>query len=181
MCMLCRCFVGNPQQMYSALIGKLAKLPEETQVYCGHEYTLSNLSFAAKAGALHPLLDAMGMKQICSFATGACEVITKTAICVQLKAKCVYATDSENQAVKDKLAWAQKQRDAGKFTIPSTIKVGLRDTTAKTCHNCLPSQPGASLPHACQAGCLCLPGKGGSLAGMGWGWLVRRNWRRMCS
>ena len=37
--------------MFTALMGKLAKLPEETLVYCGHEYTLSNLKFAAKAGS----------------------------------------------------------------------------------------------------------------------------------
>ena len=45
-----RCFVGDQQQMFSALIGKLSKLPEDTLVYCGHEYTLTNLKFAAKAG-----------------------------------------------------------------------------------------------------------------------------------
>ncbi|KAK9811025.1 hypothetical protein WJX73_007364 [Symbiochloris irregularis] len=73
-----RCFVGTPEQMYSALVGKLSKLPKDTQVYCGHEYTLSNLKFAIKA-------------------------------------------DGANQAVKDKLDWAQRQRDAGHATIPSTI------------------------------------------------------------
>lgn len=31
--------------MYSALIEKLGQLPDETQVYCGHEYTLQNLKF----------------------------------------------------------------------------------------------------------------------------------------
>ena len=35
----------------------------------------------------------------------------------------MHEEDAQNQAVKDKLAWAQKQRDAGKFTVPSTIKV----------------------------------------------------------
>lgn len=32
--------------MYSALIEKLGTLPDDTQVYCGHEYTLPNLKFA---------------------------------------------------------------------------------------------------------------------------------------
>lgn len=32
--------------MHSALIGKLSKLPDDTKVFCGHEYTLANLSFA---------------------------------------------------------------------------------------------------------------------------------------
>ena len=42
--------------MYESLIGKLAKLPPDTKVYCGHEYTLSNLKFAAEAGTLPSFL-----------------------------------------------------------------------------------------------------------------------------
>lgn len=41
-----RFFEGTADQMYSALIGKLGKLPEQTQVFCGHEYTVQNLKFA---------------------------------------------------------------------------------------------------------------------------------------
>jgi hydroxyacylglutathione hydrolase len=33
--------------MYTALCEKLALLPDEMRVYCGHEYTESNLAFAA--------------------------------------------------------------------------------------------------------------------------------------
>ncbi len=40
-----RLFEGTPQQMYASL-QKLAGLPDETQVYCGHEYTLANIYFA---------------------------------------------------------------------------------------------------------------------------------------
>lgn len=32
--------------MFQALIVKLGSLPDETQVYCGHEYTEQNLKFA---------------------------------------------------------------------------------------------------------------------------------------
>lgn len=32
--------------MHEALIGKLSALPDDTSVYCGHEYTLQNLAFA---------------------------------------------------------------------------------------------------------------------------------------
>lgn len=32
--------------MYTALITILSALPEETKVFCGHEYTLQNLKFA---------------------------------------------------------------------------------------------------------------------------------------
>lgn len=42
-----RLFEGSPQQMLDSL-GKLADLPAATQVYCAHEYTLSNLKFAAE-------------------------------------------------------------------------------------------------------------------------------------
>ena len=38
-------FEGTPAQMYHSL-RKLAALTPEIQVYCGHEYTLDNLSFA---------------------------------------------------------------------------------------------------------------------------------------
>ena len=40
-----RLFEGTAQQMYSSL-AKLASLPDETKVYCGHEYTLANIGFA---------------------------------------------------------------------------------------------------------------------------------------
>jgi hydroxyacylglutathione hydrolase len=40
-----RLFEGTPAQMVSSL-DKLAALPDTTQVYCGHEYTLANLRFA---------------------------------------------------------------------------------------------------------------------------------------
>lgn len=40
-----RLFEGTPAQMLASL-NKLASLPEETQVFCAHEYTLSNLRFA---------------------------------------------------------------------------------------------------------------------------------------
>ena len=41
-----RLFEGSPEQMYRSL-SKLKKLPDDTLVYCGHEYTVSNLQFAA--------------------------------------------------------------------------------------------------------------------------------------
>lgn len=41
-----RLFEGTAEQMYTSL-SRLAALPEQTQVFCTHEYTLSNLRFAA--------------------------------------------------------------------------------------------------------------------------------------
>lgn len=40
-----RLFEGTAEQMHTSL-SRLAALPEQTQVYCTHEYTLSNLRFA---------------------------------------------------------------------------------------------------------------------------------------
>lgn len=40
-----RLFEGTPRQMHDSLT-RLARLPDATRVYCGHEYTLSNLKFA---------------------------------------------------------------------------------------------------------------------------------------
>ena len=43
-----RLFEGSPEQMYRSL-QRLTALPAETQLYCAHEYTLSNARFAAHA------------------------------------------------------------------------------------------------------------------------------------
>ncbi|MBA3666870.1 MAG: hydroxyacylglutathione hydrolase [Sphingomonas sp.] len=43
-----RLFEGTPEQMHKSL-RRLAALPEETALYCAHEYTLSNARFAAQA------------------------------------------------------------------------------------------------------------------------------------
>ena len=42
-----RLFEGTPEMMYTALCEKLFKLPDDMRVFCGHEYTESNLRFAA--------------------------------------------------------------------------------------------------------------------------------------
>ena len=43
-----RLFEGTPEQMYRSL-QRLTGLPEDTRLYCAHEYTLSNALFAAHA------------------------------------------------------------------------------------------------------------------------------------
>jgi hydroxyacylglutathione hydrolase len=43
-----RLFEGTPEQMYRSL-HRLAALPDETRLYCAHEYTLSNARFAVHA------------------------------------------------------------------------------------------------------------------------------------
>lgn len=43
-----RLFEGTAEQMYNSL-RRLTSLPDETRLYCAHEYTLSNARFAAHA------------------------------------------------------------------------------------------------------------------------------------
>ena len=43
-----RVFEGTFEQMHESLL-KLKNLPNNTKIYCGHEYTLSNLEFAKEA------------------------------------------------------------------------------------------------------------------------------------
>ncbi|MBT9560961.1 MAG: hydroxyacylglutathione hydrolase [Myxococcales bacterium] len=42
-----RFFEGSAEQMVTALFDVLGALPPETRVYCGHEYAVANLTFAA--------------------------------------------------------------------------------------------------------------------------------------
>ena len=43
-----RLFEGTPQQMYANL-QRIAALPDDVRIYCGHEYTLANARFAVHA------------------------------------------------------------------------------------------------------------------------------------
>jgi hydroxyacylglutathione hydrolase len=50
-----RLFEGTPEQMFTSL-RRLAALPPETLVYCGHEYTEKNLRFAASVEPDNPAI-----------------------------------------------------------------------------------------------------------------------------
>ncbi len=50
-----RLFEGTPRQMVNSL-DKLAALDPQTRVYCGHEYTLSNLRFALAVEPDNPIV-----------------------------------------------------------------------------------------------------------------------------
>jgi hydroxyacylglutathione hydrolase len=52
-----RVFEGTSEQMVASL-DKLAALPDETKVYCGHEYTLANIGFAKSVEPGNAALDA---------------------------------------------------------------------------------------------------------------------------
>jgi hydroxyacylglutathione hydrolase len=72
-----RVFEGTAAQMLDSL-SKLAALPDETRVYCGHEYTLANIRFAR-------------------------------------------AVDPGNAELAAREQRAQRLRDAGRPTLPSTL------------------------------------------------------------
>lgn len=50
-----RLFEGTPNDMYTSLT-RIGKLPPATAVYCGHEYTLDNISFAQSVEPHNQLL-----------------------------------------------------------------------------------------------------------------------------
>ncbi len=50
-----RLFEGTPAMM-AASLDKLAQLPDDTQVFCAHEYTLSNIRFAKSVDGGNPAL-----------------------------------------------------------------------------------------------------------------------------
>jgi hydroxyacylglutathione hydrolase len=52
-----RLFEGTAEQMHHSL-QRLAALPEETALYCGHEYTLANARFAVHAEPANPAIAA---------------------------------------------------------------------------------------------------------------------------
>jgi hydroxyacylglutathione hydrolase len=73
-----RLFEGTAEQMFASL-SKLAALPDDTKVYCGHEYTLANIGFAK-------------------------------------------AVEPQNAALSAREARERRLRDAGKPTLPSTLR-----------------------------------------------------------
>ncbi|MEM8552232.1 MAG: hydroxyacylglutathione hydrolase [Pseudomonadota bacterium] len=44
-----RLFEGDPATMWASFVKLRARLPDETKIYCGHEYTLTNARFAHQA------------------------------------------------------------------------------------------------------------------------------------
>jgi hydroxyacylglutathione hydrolase len=76
-----RGFEEPPAVLFHSLM-KLAALPGETQVYCGHEYTLANARFAL-------------------------------------------TVDPSNAILKERAGEVARQREAGEFTLPTTIAIEL--------------------------------------------------------
>lgn len=55
-----RMFEGDPDTFWTSL-SKLRSLPDDTQVFCAHEYTLANYRFAAALDPDNPALQARGV------------------------------------------------------------------------------------------------------------------------
>jgi hydroxyacylglutathione hydrolase len=64
-----RLFEGSPAQMHDSL-GKLARLPADTRVYCGHEYTLANIAFAEAVEPANGALTARKAREAAKRARG---------------------------------------------------------------------------------------------------------------
>jgi hydroxyacylglutathione hydrolase len=56
-----RVIEGNAEMMWRSL-KKLRDLPNETQIYCGHEYTKANVKFALTVDADNPVLEARAVQ-----------------------------------------------------------------------------------------------------------------------
>ena len=54
-----RVFEGTHEEMFSSL-NKIKKLPPDTKIYCGHEYTKSNLNFCLKYDSKNTFLKEKG-------------------------------------------------------------------------------------------------------------------------
>jgi hydroxyacylglutathione hydrolase len=76
-----RGFEEPPEILYHSLM-RLAELPGQTEVYCGHEYTLANARFAL-------------------------------------------SVDRDNAILIERASEVARLRDAGKFTLPTTITIEL--------------------------------------------------------
>ncbi len=51
-----RVFEGNPAMMWRSLERLIGELPKDTEIYCGHEYTLANARFAVTVDPDNPAL-----------------------------------------------------------------------------------------------------------------------------
>ena len=70
-----RLFEGTPAMMWASLT-KLANLPGDTNVYCGHEYTLANIKFAHTIEPDNKALQARAKQAAEQIATGKMTVPT---------------------------------------------------------------------------------------------------------
>ncbi|CAO0792161.1 unnamed protein product [Mucor circinelloides] len=109
-----RMFEGSPENMWNAMT-KLLQLPDDTKVYFGHEYTVSNLKFAQ-----HVEKDNQDIKEKMEWAkqagcttpsTIANEKLTNPFLRVNLPQVAKLITDDENASVSDVWGKLRKMKD----------------------------------------------------------------------
>jgi len=105
-----RVFEGTAAQMLDSL-SKLAALPDETKVYCGHEYTLANIRFARAVDPGNAVLAALPdeTRVYCGHEYTLANI------------RFARAVDPANAALAEREQRAQRLRDAGRPTLPSTL------------------------------------------------------------
>jgi len=105
-----RVFEGTLEQMHKSLM-QLSTLPDNTQIYCAHEYTLNNLRFAAAAEADNPHIQQRLAKVIALREQGGISLPSTMAIerltnpflrCHTIKNKSPEAVFAELRTWKDK-------------------------------------------------------------------------------
>jgi hydroxyacylglutathione hydrolase len=64
-----RVIEGTPEMMWASLL-KLRALPGDTQVYCGHEYTMANIKFAQTIDPDNTALEARAARAAKQVASG---------------------------------------------------------------------------------------------------------------
>lgn len=74
-----RLFEGTPEQMHNSL-SLIASFPEETNIYCAHEYTLANLKFAQAVEPNNAVLKNYAKKIETMRANGECSLPSTIAI-----------------------------------------------------------------------------------------------------
>lgn len=113
-----RLFEGTPAQMLTSL-DKLAALPEETQVYCAHEYTLSNLRWAVTVDPENPSLLALQNQAKALHSAGHPTVPSRLSVEKQCNP---FLRSRDPVVVQAALGWAQKP-----LTDPVAVFAALRE------------------------------------------------------
>ena len=113
-----RLFEGTPEQMQGYL-AQLRELPDDTRIYCGHEYTLANLEFASAVEPDNPALQ---------------DRLERTRRQRERGAITLPSTMGEERATNPFLRWdaeavrtSAEQRAGRELTTPAEIFAVLRD------------------------------------------------------
>jgi hydroxyacylglutathione hydrolase len=112
-----RLFEGTAEQMHDSL-SRLAALPGQTQVYCTHEYTLSNLRFAQAVEPHNPQV-AQRLAEVSAW-RAAGQISLPSTLALE-RATNPFLRSAET-SIKEKI----DQRDGARNRSPSGVFAGLR-------------------------------------------------------